>query len=195
MKSPFEQLLRLAKRKREIVSVHNDPQDYDDVYCGLVDCVRDGELRLETYRRHGRPDGWCAMRLEDIFLVDVGGGFELRLAFLMAHKPSPPLGLRLPAIRKGPVILTTLRQAKEADLIVKVHLADGQYALGGFVHAVDAHELTINSFDTYGVRTGLEVVRMDHVRSIELGDADCLMAQHLHEHQAEFLKYKQEHRT
>lgn len=194
MKAPFEEMLRQAKRHGDIVSVHYNHQDYDDIYCGLVDCVRDGEFRLEIYRRHGRPDGWCAMRLEDIILVDIGGGFEMRLAFLMTHKPSPPLGLSLPAVRKGSVILTTLRQAKDAGLIVKIHLTGGQYTLAGFVHAVDAHELAISSFDTFGVRTGLETVRMDHVRSIELGDADCLMAQHLHTHQVEFLKFKQEHR-
>lgn len=193
MKPPFEEILRQAKLNDDIVSVHYSHQDYDDIYCGRVDCVCDGEFRLETYRRHGRPDGWFAMRLEDIILVDVGGPFELRLAFLLAHRPSPR-GLCLPPIEQGPILLTTLRQARDANLIVKVHLTDGQYSLGGLVHELDAEELVVSSFDTYGAQTGQEAVRLDHVRSIELGDADCLMVQYLREHQAEFLQFKQEHR-
>jgi hypothetical protein len=193
MKAPFENTLRKAKQNGDIVSIHYTPQDYEDVYCGLVDCIRDGEFRLKIYRRYGRPDGWFAMRLDDIIIVDIGGEFELRLSYLIAHKPSPPLGLSLPTVRNGSVLYSTLRQAKDANMVVKVNLTGGQYSVGGIVHAVDSHELAISSFNTYGMGTGIETVRMANVHSIELGDADCLMAQHLHTHQTEYLKFKQEH--
>lgn len=194
MKSPFEQMLRLAKRKLEIVSVHNDPQDYGAAYCGFVDCLGPEESRLRTFRRYGDPDGWFAFRLKDVLFLDTGGPFEHRIGYFAEREPRVPLCEELPPIKSGPIILGTLKQAKALGLLVSVGMEGERHTLGGLVKNLSTTMLGVLEIDPYGTEGGMVTLPLDLVLHVSVGTQDCLMAQHLHAHQEEFLKFKQEHR-
>lgn len=194
MKSPFEQLLRLAKRKREIVSVHNDPQDYGAAYCGLVDCLGPEECRLKTFHRYGDADGWFAFRLSDVLSIDTGGAFEHRISYFAEREPNSPLCEQFPPIKTGALIHGTLNQAKALGQLVRIGLKGESHILGGLVKELSASMLGILEIDTYGTEDGVVTLPLDLVLHVSVGTQDCLRAQHLHAHQAEFLKFKQDHR-
>lgn len=194
MKSPFEQLLRLAKRKQQIVSVHNDPLDCATAYCGFVDCVGPKECRLKTYHRYGDADGWFAFRLEDVLSVDTDGAFEHRIGYFAALEPHTPTSRLLPFLKGNAIIYGTLKQAKDRDLLVSIGLKGESRIIGGQIKELCTSALGILEIDPYGVEDGMVTLPLDRLLHVSVGTQDCLMAQHLREHQTEFLKYKQENR-
>lgn len=190
MTFPYETLLRRAQQGGEVVSIHYDRADFDNVYCGYVESLTPEECRMRLLTRYGLADGWRAFRLADILLVDHGGMYEDRIAYFAKTAvcvfPLP----QLEQIENDPIIAGTLRQASERGLFVTVWLSGGAYSLGGRVLAVSEEGVSIEEHDTFGVRNGLSAVQLADIGYVLCGTADNVRAQHLAEHQEEFLEFR-----
>lgn len=74
-----------AMNNKVIVSVYYCPEDCDTCATGYVlDVTKEG-LTLEHFTKNGAPDGKVVVRMDRVFMVDVNGEYEKKIAFLAKH--------------------------------------------------------------------------------------------------------------
>ena len=80
----LKELLR-AKKEKVMVSVYFSDEDSDACATGYVsDATNDG-ITLEHFTPYGAPDGKVLIRMNHLFMVDVDGRYERKIAFLADH--------------------------------------------------------------------------------------------------------------
>ena len=71
-----------AKKDKNMVSVYFAEDDTEACATGYVlDATHDG-LTLKHFTQDGAPDGEVLIRMDHIFMVDVAGRYEKKIAFL-----------------------------------------------------------------------------------------------------------------
>ena len=78
------ELLR-AKKDKVVVSVYFSEEDNEACATGhVLDASEDG-VTLEHFTADGGPDGKVLVRMDNVFMVDVDGRYERKIAFLAKH--------------------------------------------------------------------------------------------------------------
>jgi len=185
----YKALLQNAMRKHEMVSVHDDAEEYDMAHNGLVESVSGDECRMRVLSQYGIPDGLHALRLADIRGLDVGGLFERRIAYFAPTAVYPAPYPQLSPITRGSVIGGTLRQAKEHGLLVTLWIENEKFSENGFVREVSDEVATLDGYDMFGAANGQITVDMKEISAVSCGDLFCQRTQHLIEHQQEFREF------
>ncbi len=81
----FLKELVAAKRQKVMVSVYFSEENPDECATGYVlDATSDGTT-LQHFTPDGAPDGRVLIRMDQVFMVDVDGRYERKIAFVAEH--------------------------------------------------------------------------------------------------------------
>ena len=81
----FVQELLRAKKNDVPVSVYFSPEDREACATGYVLEANDDGVTLRHFTTDGAPDGKVLIRMDAVFMVDVGGRYQTKVAFLAQH--------------------------------------------------------------------------------------------------------------
>lgn len=190
MKQLHREMLQMSLKKRSIVSIHANKGDIERVDVGHVDALNDQECRMLVYTRFGMEDGVRVLLTEDIFLVEVDGLYEDRIAFYAQKGGHPFPAPRFPPVVGASILVETLRQAQQSGLMVSLKLPGEDAFYRGFVRSCDEETVCLAIHDGFGDADGLATVSVDDIRYFMCGSMEGQRVQYLAEHRGEFLRFR-----
>lgn len=194
MKQLHREMLQLALKNRSIVSVHSNKGDIDLVDVGYVDALNDRACRMYVYTRYGMEDGLRVLLTDSIFLVEVEGLYEDRIAFYAQKGQHPLPAPRFPAVAGVDILLETLRQARESGLMVSLKLPGEDSFYRGYVRTCDEENVCLDIHDGFGDADGVATVSTEEILYLMCGSMEGQRVQYLAEHREEFLRFRAEQR-
>lgn len=192
MKQLHREMLQMSLKKKSIVSIHSNKGDIELVDVGYIDALNERECRIYVYTRYGMEDGLRVLLTDSIFLVEIEGLYEDRIAFYAQkgqHQlPSP----KLPEVVSDNILLETLRQAQESRLMVSLKLPGEDAFYRGYVRSCDEENVCLGIHDGFGDADGVATVSTEDIRYVMCGSMEGQRVQFLAEHRDEFLRFRAE---
>ena len=84
------------------------------------------------------------------------------------------------AIEDDDLILTTLKEAKDKNLIVEVWTEDQDNSIIGYVESASTKEVRILSIDEYGQEDGFILITFASIADIDCDTRKCQQMKYLH---------------
>lgn len=104
VKQPFIGDLREAQNKNVMVSAFFSEEDAEACATGYVHDVTSESVKLAHYTADGAPDGTTIIRLDRVFMVDIDGRYERKIAFLAEHYTDMQSNTGQPSRQAGPTV-------------------------------------------------------------------------------------------
>lgn len=192
MNHAHREMLRMSLKNKSIVSIHSNKDDISSIDVGHVDALSDRECRMLVYTRFGMEDGLRVLLTKDVFLVEVDGLYEDRIAFYARTGVHPFPAPKLPAVVGASILIESLRQAREQGLMVSLKLPGEDSFYRGYVRSCDEETVCLDIRDGFGAADGLATVSTEDIRYFMCGSMEGQRVQYLAEHRDEFLRFRAE---
>ena len=160
--------LEEAKNTKEIVSIHLDPANQSECSVGFVEQLSNSEIRLLSISREGEEAGHEVRQLKDIYRVDIGGKYEKKIGFLNSKYEDIFCTTTLGEPEQDTaLILATLKEAKEKELIVVLWTEDPDDSVIGYIKNITSDGVKILSVDDYGDEDGTIVLELEKITAMD----------------------------
>jgi hypothetical protein len=171
----FCEMLREARRDRQLVCVFRDPLDLRRFAVGFVEAVSDNDYTLQQIDPDGNPDGLDVGAIDDIVEIRRESRYARQIAILMDKeddnrpaqgwngKPSPESCLD-----------EALRKSLAERLVVNILLATGDDELRfhGIVRELTETHVRLDVLTEDGEPDGASVIRLDDIAGLQMNTRD-----------------------
>ncbi|MCR9212692.1 MAG: hypothetical protein NXI13_03175 [Proteobacteria bacterium] len=164
----YKKLLKEAKTRNTLVSVHMDTDDWDQFSVGYVDCLTDTHFRLSAISRYGAPFGFEVLQLSEIAKIEAAGKYERKIEFLAKSQGAFFKEIVPKSASSTNLILDTLTQSLEEAVVISIWGMDAEASLVGIVEKMDAETASIQIINQYGEDDGLSTIKITDIKCINL---------------------------
>jgi hypothetical protein len=158
-----ERILKEAKLKQELVSLHLDPHDWSRCSVGFVDLVTADHVRLRSVSKSGEPSGYEIRPLAEISKIETGGKYENCLKLLMENREQIFKEIKLGNESTGDLIRDTLQKALEESVVIVIWGSDPGGSLVGYVEKLDADTVSVKLINEFGESDGISTIAIDQI--------------------------------
>lgn len=180
--SGFYPLLRTSLEDGRLISVFTDETDEFEV--GQVESLSTDEVRMVLVGVHGGYSGYRAIRISRIQRVEWDSAYEKRIEVL--RNGFDPEAYRVELNRadsSDSILIQTLRQAMNLNLVVGL-CDEEDYLYGhGYVVSVDEETVTLKNLNDSGENDGNLTMRIDLIDSVTCNSRDDRALRFLHKDQ------------
>ena len=159
----FEPVLLEAKESKVPISLYTDSEDKSKFTFGFILGISDDDVLLGSITPYGFYDGYTIRHLDDIYRVEKGDSYGLRVSKLykIHSQGHPPLSVT------GDFVQDVLSFSCEYHLVVSIELMNSGYDdIQGFVSSVQGPMVVIEQVNDDGEFDGDTVVSIDDITCI-----------------------------
>ncbi|MGH8538645.1 MAG: hypothetical protein ACREXM_19940 [Gammaproteobacteria bacterium] len=160
-------VLKKVAKEQTLVSIHTNPDNWSSCSVGYVHSISRTHVRLRAVNRDGEDAGYEVRKLEEIFKIDFGGKYEHKLEHLRGNQENIFQEVALRKDKDQDLILGTLKQAKDLDLVVVIWGHDPDDSLIGFVEYVDNNGARIRVLDDFGMEDGYSTIKSSEITAVD----------------------------
>ena len=183
MNSMLLKKLHDVMEQDRLISIYTDRDDLNRFAVGNVDLVTEGQLRLCAIGIEGEPDGYLVRDFDLIVKVSTNGPHLNRVYCLKELYVSNSDEVILQnVLLDDDLIISTLTQAKQNNLIVTLWDNEGHNLETGYVDLLSENEIQILSIDEFDTDVGSTTLKLEDVSEL---DCNCQLERirkNLHEH-------------
>ena len=150
--------------EKAYVSVYTDPDNTARFIYGRILAVNDIYIVMQPLTLDRKEDGILLKLTEDVFRVDTGGEYEVKMQKLIVHAntilPDFP-------IENTNIIESVILYAKQNSKVLSIELEkSGIDNIIGIVEKVEDDVVTIEVLDEYGQHDGIAHVKISSISQI-----------------------------
>ncbi|MGQ0593134.1 MAG: hypothetical protein ACT4QB_10925 [Gammaproteobacteria bacterium] len=167
MSTSIYDVLRTVAKEQTLVSIHTNPDNWSSCSVGYVHSISRRHVRLRAVNRYGEDAGYEVRKLEEIFKIDFGGKYEHKVEHLRRNQENILHEVTLGKGKGQDLILGTLKQAQDLDLVVVIWGHDPGDSLVGFVEYVDDNGARIRVLDEFGMEDGYSTIKSSEITAVD----------------------------
>lgn len=155
-----KEILEDSYQTHRLIGLYKNLDDPEAFLAGTIEYFDDESILLASFTPYGAPDGWVAIRTDDVFRVARDSKYLTELKLLCQDVKNETLSVSSDAF------ISLLEFAQEHALVISVALMDQDCErIVGFVKALRNGEILLNELTEYGENDGETVFHVD----------DCLL--------------------
>ncbi len=173
----FSDILREARRDKQLVCIFRDPSDLRRFAVGYVEAVSDGDYTLQQIDPDGNPDGLDIGSIDDIIEIRKESRYARQISLLMEKEndpqQEPPQGWNGKP-NPASCLDAALKQSMLDKLVVNILLATGDDELRfyGIVRELSDTHVRVDVLSDDGEPDGTSVVRLDDIAGLQINTRD-----------------------
>lgn len=177
----IKNILEEAKLSNSLVSIHTDPEHWNQFSVGYVDSITDTHVRIKALSRFGSAFGYEVRSISEIFKVESDGKYERKIEKLSKNQERFFHEVQLPHQASPDLIRDTLQQALDKSVIVVIWGSDPEDSLVGYVKKVDSEVVSLHLINEFGEDDGMSSIQISEITSLDFNTSPEQVRKFLYE--------------
>jgi len=177
----MKNILKAARAKNSVISIHEDIDDVLLVSTGFVKKVNKNLLILESISPEGIPSGDKIIKLQEIILIDIEGIYETKLKKLYEGYLKDIIYIKYTLLYKTDnYILETLQISKSKKLVITIWINNQEETLSGIVEEIQKDKVILSIIDSYGYFFSKTIFYYKYITRLEINSKENQVKKYLY---------------